>query len=108
MKRPACLMLAMLACAANATQPVELFQPADLARIADLTEPGFAPDGKHLVYTLSTANLAHDKTQSDLWRVGYDGSDRRQLTDTPTARVAGAMVGGRKSLFFLSRPQAGP
>lgn len=109
MKRSACLLLAMLACAANAAEPRELFQPADLARLADLTEPEFAPDGKHLVYTVGSANLAEDKSQSDLWRVGYDGDDRRQLTDTPDSNEwRGQWSADGKSLAFLSdRRRAG-
>lgn len=103
MKRPACLLLAMLACDASAATPEDRFQPSDLSRLADLTEPDFAPDGGHLVYTVSTANLAGDKTQSDLWRVGYDGDDRRQLTDTPDSNEWRAQWSADgKSLAFLS------
>ena len=109
MKRPAYLLLALLACGANAATPEERFQPSDLARVADLTEPEFAPDGEHLVYTISTANLVEDKTQSDLWRVDYDGGDRRRLTDTPdSSEWRGQWSADGRSLAFLSdRKQKG-
>lgn len=109
MKRLACLLLAMFACDANAAAPGDRFQPSDLARLADLTEPDFAPDGEHLVYTVTTANLAEDKAQSDLWRVGYGGGGRRQLTDTPDSNEWRAQWSADgKSLAFLSdRKQAG-
>ena len=55
----------------------------DIPRLADLTGPALSPDGDALAYTVSTANRAEDKTQSDLWRVGYDGRGRVRLTDTP-------------------------
>ena len=55
----------------------------DLARLADVSEPQFSPDGNSIVYTVSTVNTAADKSQSDLWRVRYDGSERVQLTHTP-------------------------
>ncbi|MEO8364956.1 MAG: S9 family peptidase [Pseudoxanthomonas sp.] len=85
------------------------FLPADLARLADLTEPRFAPDGQDLVYTVSTANLVEDKNQSDLWRVGYDGKRRVRLTDTPDNNEwRGQWSADGKSLAFLSdRKQAG-
>ena len=57
MKPSACLLLGLLACTAHAAEPETLFQPADLARLAELSEPGFAPDGKHLAYTVTSANL---------------------------------------------------
>lgn len=103
MKRSACGLLAMLAFGVHAATPEDRFQPADLARLADLTEPDFAPDGEHLVYTVSTANLAEDKTQSDLWRVDYNGGERRQLTDTPDSNEWRAQWSADgKSVAFLS------
>ncbi|MET0655990.1 MAG: S9 family peptidase, partial [Pseudoxanthomonas sp.] len=82
MRPLACLLLVSFACSANAAAADTRFLPADLARLADVTEPDFAPDGQALVYTVSTANLAEDKAQSDLWRVGFDGTARTQLTRT--------------------------
>ena len=59
------------------------------------TEPALSPDGNALVYTVSTANLAEDKTQSDLWRVGYDGQRPRPPDQHAQAqRIASAVVAG--------------
>ncbi|MFC5569839.1 S9 family peptidase [Lysobacter yangpyeongensis] len=55
----------------------------DMARLADLAEPDLSPDGSALVYSVSTVNTEEDLAQTDLWRVGYDGSERVQLTHTP-------------------------
>lgn len=71
------------ASAAQSSEPDRRFLPSDLARLAEVAEPEFAPDGETLVYSVSTANPAEDKTQSDLWRVRYDGGERTRLTDTP-------------------------
>src|SRR5512139_1519239 len=69
---------------ANAADlPAERFGPADLARLAEVGEPAFTPDGNAIVYTVTVTNAAEDKKQSDLWRVRYDGTERMQLTDTP-------------------------
>ncbi|MBF6024081.1 S9 family peptidase [Lysobacter niastensis] len=81
--RGALLSVLLLAAPAWAADTDARFGAGDLARLADLTEPVFSPDGNTLAYTVSTANLAEDKTQSDLWRVGYDGTGRVRLTDTP-------------------------
>ena len=69
---------------ARAAAPLPGFAPADLARIADLTEPAFSADGEWVAYTVTTANLEADESQSDLWRVRYaDARDHQQLTHTP-------------------------
>ena len=109
MKRLACLLLAMLACAADAAVPQDRFQPADLAHLADLTEPGFSPDGERLVYTVTTANLAEDKAQSDLWRVDYTGARRTRLTDTPDSSEWRGQwsADGRWIAFLSDRKRAG-
>src|SRR5688572_30323329 len=74
-------LMTVLAAAPTWASPTR-FGSDDIARLADLTEPALSPDGGAVVYTVSTASLAEDKTQSDLWRVGYDGRGRIRLTDT--------------------------
>ena len=84
--RPRTLFFVLCACAGSAVAadlPRDRFGPADLARLADVAEPAFRPDGKAIVYSVTVTNEAEDKRQSDLWRVNYDGSDRTQLTQTP-------------------------
>ncbi len=66
-----------------ATTPDKRFTAADLARLADVSEPTLSTDGAYLAYTVTTANLEEDVGQSDLWRVRFDGSERVQLTHTP-------------------------
>lgn len=72
------LLLAPAALAADARFTVD-----DLVRLAAVAEPDFSPDGEHLVYSVEAANLEADEPVSDLWRVRWDGGDRRALTNTP-------------------------
>ncbi|MBC7991092.1 MAG: S9 family peptidase [Luteimonas sp.] len=83
MKRLLVLALALIACAVSAKPVDDRFGPADLARLADITEPALSKDGEFVAYTVSTANLEADQTQSDLWRVRFDGRERIRLTHTP-------------------------
>lgn len=79
-------LLPALACAPLATAadlPPDRFGPADLARLAEVAEPVFSPDGNTIVYAVTVTNQAEDRKQSDLWRVRYDGTERTQLTSTP-------------------------
>jgi dipeptidyl aminopeptidase/acylaminoacyl peptidase len=78
-----CLLLVPAVAALAADLPADRFGPADLARLAAVDEPAFAPDGKSIVYTVTVTNATEDQQQSDLWRVGYDGQDRTQVTSTP-------------------------
>ncbi len=73
------MLLAMPAMAAD-TRPG--FGLDDLAKLADVTEPQFSPDGNSIAYTVSTVNIAADQSQSDLWQVRYDNGERTQLTFT--------------------------
>lgn len=85
MKKIFLLLAVGASCSVQADNDATRFQPTDLIRIADVTEPSLSHDGNWVVYTVSTANTEEDKTQSDLWRVRYDGSQRTQLTQTSTS-----------------------
>ena len=75
------LLLCVLALQAKAAD--SLFGIDDLLRIADVAEPAFSPDGEYIAYSVTTNDLVRDVPTSDLWRVRFDGSDRRELTRTP-------------------------
>ncbi len=76
------ILLLFIFCSAQAQNDEALFQPNDLARVADISEPALTRDGNWLAYVVGTANTEADHSQSDLWRVRYDGSRRTQLTST--------------------------
>jgi dipeptidyl aminopeptidase/acylaminoacyl peptidase len=59
------------------------FGDDDLARLEDVAEPVFSPDGNWLAYSVTTTNAEADTQQSDLWRVSWDGARSRALTRTP-------------------------
>jgi len=100
--RVLCLSILLLASGAHATPP-QRFGVDDLAKLVDLTEPTLSPDGNTVAYVATAANLAEDQSQSDLWRVNHDGTDRVRLTNTPKhdeSRPQWTPDG--KSIVFLS------
>ena len=52
------LLLVSAGVAVAADLPADRFGPADLARLAAVGEPAFAPDGESIVYTVTVTNAA--------------------------------------------------
>ena len=103
----ALLALAALPLAAVAADKTP-FTPADLNRLAVLADPALSPDGRWLLYTVTTTNADTDQPQSDLWRVGFDGRGRTRLTHTPDADESQAQWSGDgKLIAFLSDRKTG-
>ena len=102
-------LLLALCGTAVASEAGHRFVPADLARLADLSEPQFGPDGETLAYAVTSANGDEDKSQSDLWRVGFDGSARRPLTRTPGSNEWRPQwsADGKRIAFLSDRVHAG-
>jgi dipeptidyl aminopeptidase/acylaminoacyl peptidase len=77
-------LLAALACgiavAADARRPLEF---ADLIRAKRLSDPQISPDGARVAYVITAAELADNKTDSDIWLVPIAGGTPRQLTASP-------------------------
>jgi dipeptidyl aminopeptidase/acylaminoacyl peptidase len=97
------LFATALALPTLAETPKPGFGLDDLARLADVAEPQFSPDGNTIVYSVSTVNVAADRSQSDLWRVSFDGRQRMQLTFTPdSSEWRPQFSADGRSLAFLS------
>lgn len=52
----------------------------DYATMPQLASPRFAPDGKHVAYVLTKADLTKSAYDSDIWIVPSDGGRAMQLT----------------------------
>ncbi|MGB6429506.1 MAG: S9 family peptidase [Candidatus Acidiferrales bacterium] len=52
----------------------------DLQSIRRVSEPQISPDGKWVVYTIGTPDLAANSVVNEVWLVPTDGGDARQLT----------------------------
>lgn len=77
MKRRIALLLALgFSLPAQAAR----LQPQDFAAIADVSGPRLSPDGRSVVYSVGTTDLAKDKNVTHLWLASWDGRDNRPLT----------------------------
>jgi dipeptidyl aminopeptidase/acylaminoacyl peptidase len=54
--------------------------PDDYARLARVGDPQVDPAGEWVAYTVSTTDVAADKSQTHIWMVSWDGQRTVQLT----------------------------
>ena len=88
--------------------PKRAFTVPDLYRLKGVDEPALAPDGKTVVYRLTTSDLAAVKRWSQLWRIDVDGGNARALTHTDKADSSPLFSSDGRTLAFLSTRTGSP
>src|SRR4051812_32877284 len=74
------LLLPALAVAGEARRPMKV---EDLFRFKRIAEPQISPDGKWIVYAVSSVSLEKNKSVSSLWLASTDKAGAvKQLTDS--------------------------
>lgn len=82
-------------------------QPQDFARLHEVNDPQFSPDGDWIAYTVSSIDLDKNEGNSDIWMVSWDGSKHLQLTFTPESESAPRWSPDGRWLAFLSSRRVG-
>src|SRR5207237_911135 len=103
----ACVLAASVRFAAAQTPPdagaaKRPFAIADLYRLVPVLEPVIAPDGRTIVYSVTTRDLQHAKQAIHLWRMDADGAHARPLTVGEATNQQPAFSPDGRSLAFLS------
>ena len=78
------------------------FNVRDLVAFDRIAEPAVSPDGKYVAFTVSSLDLDANKRRSDLWMVGIDGSNPKQLTRDPAGDSGPAWFPDGRWIWFLS------
>jgi len=101
------LVLSGAAGAALAAQDKRPMAIADMFKVQRLSDASISPDGKWVVYTVTTSDLENNKNSSDLWLAPVGGGPARQLTTHP-AKDGGAAWSpdGKRLAFESSRSEA--
>ena len=47
---------------------------SDMRRLADVSDPRMSRDGEWIVFTVSTVDSVHDRSNGDVWLARWDGA----------------------------------
>ena len=98
----ACLAWSMAPAALPATTDTHPFDVRDLVAFDRLAEPRVSPNGRQIVFTVSSLDLEANKRRSDLWVVGTDGAGLRPLLRSDDSESNGTWSPDGRSIYFLS------
>src|SRR5262245_45797529 len=97
-----CLALTFAPVALAALRESHPFEVRDLVAFDRISEPTVSPDGRRIVFTLSSVDLDANKRRSDLWLVGVDGTGLRKLTHHEAADTSAVFTPDGDAIYFLS------
>src|SRR5262245_65859071 len=100
------VLLALLPTAALAQK--RAFTIEDLYRIRSISDIHVSPDGRSVIYAVTTSDLARAKRVSHIWMMGVDGQGARQLTNGDKGESALSFSPDGKWISFVSSKDGGP
>ena len=95
-------VIAALAPRETAGQSQRKVELNDVFRLRTVSDPQISPDGAWVAYTVSAADTAEDKANSDVWMVSWDGSRQVRLTSSKANEHAPRWSPDGRYLGFLS------
>src|SRR5437868_443512 len=101
---PRSLALLLLATSALFAQaPAKrLIKLEDMHGFHDVRDIQISPDGKWVAYSVSSVDVAGDKSDTDIWMVSWDGKQQVRLTSTTESENAPRWSPDGRYLSFLS------
>ncbi|HEX5072491.1 MAG TPA: S9 family peptidase [Gemmatimonadaceae bacterium] len=77
-------------------------RPTDIFRVRDVRDPRISPDGKWVAYTVTIADSARDKNDTDVWMASWDGKENIRITSTKDGESSPRWSPDGRYLSFVS------
>jgi dipeptidyl aminopeptidase/acylaminoacyl peptidase len=99
-----CLVLLPAGSTVRAAPPAEShpFRVHDLVAFDRISDPQVSPDGRRIVFTVSSLDPEANRRRTDLWMVNADGTGARRLTTHEASDSSPRWSRDAKSIWFLS------
>jgi dipeptidyl aminopeptidase/acylaminoacyl peptidase len=78
------------------------FAIEDLYRVKNISDLHVSPDGKTLIFALTTSDLARAKRSTHIWAMNADGQNSRQLTTGDNSESSPSFSPDGKQILFVS------
>ena len=82
-------------------------RPNDIYRLQSTGDAHISPDGKWMIYTLTSTDSAKDKRNTDIWMMSWDGSESVQLTNSPDEETSPKWSPDGKYISFITARNSG-
>ena len=82
-----------------------VLRPNDVYQLRTVSDPQLSPDGAWVAYSVTTADSAKDKSDSDVWMTSWDGSQTIRLTSSPDGESTPRWSPDNRYLAFVSGRQ---
>lgn len=106
--RFAVILVLLTATSTFAQQPTKrALKPEDFAQIKGVGDPQISPDGNWIAYTISSTDLAKNKSDIDIWMISWDGTTNLRLTSSAESESNPRWSPDGKYLAFSSARQEG-
>ncbi|MCC8153184.1 MAG: S9 family peptidase [Tannerellaceae bacterium] len=76
--------------------------PEVLYSMARLSDARISPDGTKVLYGVTFISIEQNKGNRELFVVNLDGTDKKQITQTPQSEQNAVWINGGKEIAFLS------
>ena len=101
------LLLADVVPAGAQSSARRALRAGDVYLLRTVSDPQLSPDGAWVAYSVTTADSAKDKSDSDVWMTSWDGAHSIRLTSSPEGESTPRWSPDNRYLAFVSGRQEG-
>jgi dipeptidyl aminopeptidase/acylaminoacyl peptidase len=84
------------------------FTIEDIYRVKSISDIHISPDGRSVIYAVTTSDLPRAKRVSHIWMMGVDGQGARQITNREKGESSPVFSPNGKWISYVSSQDGGP